>query len=335
MAVIEEAKESLERMQDFDAATLVQEAKLGSIKNFARVVDPANRLIQLYRRLSERALEDLSEAKLTEVRNRANADFNQFKQILDFDPDRTSADRDNLVNQVVQAYGPTFDTLHALVAYSLHRSADFQRLDSEARATLQGVSDKAKEITDDLERTKKQAAGILEEVRKTAAESGVSQQAFYFKDTAESHDKDAETWRKRVIELAWVTGAFSVASLFLHRIPGIAPKDGYEAAQIAISKVLIFGVLSFLLYLAARNFLSHKHNAVVNRHRQQALLTYQALVNAAADSANRDIVLTHASACIFGPQSSGYAGDGGQSAPSAKSVVELMGASIAKGAKVS
>lgn len=335
MAVIDEARTSLERMQSFEAATLVQESTLGSAKNFARAVDPANRLIQLYQRLSVRALEDLSEAKLTEVRNRANSDFNQFKQILEFDPDRTSADRDNLVNQVVQAYGPTFDILHPLVAYSLHRSADFQRLDAEARATLQGVSDRANQITGELESTKKQAASILEEVRKTAAESGVSQQAIYFKDAAEAHDKDAEAWRRRVIQLAWATGLFSFASLFLHRIPGIAPKDGYEAAQIAISKVLIFGVLSFLLYLASRNFLSHKHNAIVNRHRHQALLTYQALVNAAADTANRDIVLTHASACIFGPQPSGYTGDGSQSAPSARSVVELMGASIAKGAKVS
>lgn len=333
MASLEETRASLERMQQFDAATLVQEAKLGTAKNFARAVDPANRLIQLYKRLSERALEDLSESKLEEVRKRADSDFNQFKQILEFDPDRTSAERDSLVQRVVEAYGPCFDTLHPLVAYSLHRSADFQRLDSEARATMQSVSDRAASITEELEATRAQASSILEEVRKTAAESGVSQQAVYFKDSAESHDREAEEWRGRVAHLAWATGIFSFASLLLHRVPWIAPRDGYEAAQIAISKILIFGVLSFLLYLASRNFLSHKHNAIVNRHRQQALLTYQALVNAAADDANRDIVLTHASACIFGPQPSGYTGDGSQGAPSAKSVVELMGATIAKGAK--
>lgn len=333
MSVVDEAKLSLERMQTFDAATLVQESKLGSAKNFARAVEPADRLVQLYRRLSERALEDLSERKLSEVKSRANSDYQQFTQILEFDPDRTSADRDSLIAQVVEAYGPTFDALHPLIAYSLHRSADFQRLDSEARSTLQGVSDRASQITAELESTKKRAASILEEVRKTAAESGVSQQAVYFKETAESHDMEAESWRARVVKLAWATGVFSFGSLFLHQIPWLKPESGYEAAQIAVSKTLIFGVLSFVLYLASRNFLSHKHNAIVNRHRQQALLTYQALVNAAADSANRDIVLTHASSCIFGPQPSGYAGDGSQGAPSAKSVVELMGSSIAKGGK--
>lgn len=331
MTPIDETRNSLQRMQDFDAAELVQEAKLGGVKNFARVVDPANRLIQLYRRLSERALEDLSDTKLAEVRNRANADFNQLKQILDFDPDRTSAERDNLINAVIGAYGPTFDVLHPIVAYSLHRSADFQRLDSDARATLQGISDRASVVAQELEKTKQEAAGILLEVRKTAAESGVSQQAIYFKDSAEAHDQDAETWRQRVSTLAWTTGIFSFLSIFLHRIPWIRPESGYDAAQIAISKFLIFGVLSFVLYLTARNFLSHKHNAIVNRHRHHALLTYQALVNAAADSANRDIVLTHAAACIFSPQHSGYSAEGSQSAPSAKSVVELMGSSIAKG----
>lgn len=333
MGLIDEARESLQRMQEFDEATLVQEEKLGSAKNFSRAIEPAKRLIELYKRLSVTALDDLSDGKLAEVRNKANADFNLLKQILDFDPDRTKAERDNLVNAITQAYGPTFDSIHALVAYSLHRSADFQRLDADARATLQSVNDRASKITEELERTKQEAAGILDEVRQTAAESGVSQQAMYFKEAADSHDEDAETWRGRVIKLAWATGLFSFASLFFHHIPWIAPKSAFEAAQIAVSKVLIFGVLSFLLYLAARNFLSHKHNAIVNRHRQQALLTYQALVNAAAESTNRDIVLSHAAACIFGPQPSGYASEAAQTSPSAKSVVELMGSSILKSAK--
>lgn len=334
MPPLDETTASLLRMQDFDPATLVQESKLG-VKNFSKVVEPATRLVQLYKRLSERALEDLSDNRLNEVRNRANSDYNQFKQILEFDPDRTTADRDSLVLSVAQAYGPTFDVLHPLVAYSLHRSADFQRLDSEARATLQSVTDRASAITKELEDTKRQAGDILSEVRKTAAESGVTQQAIYFKEAAESHDTAAETWRQRVIYLAWGAGIFSFLSLFIHKIPFLTPTTTYEAFQIAISKFLIFGVLSFVLYLAARNFLSHQHNAIVNRHRHQALLTYQALVDAAADSANRDIVLSHAAACIFGPQPSGYSSDGGGGAPSAKSVVELMGAGIAKAGKVS
>ena len=187
-------------------------------------------------------------------------------------------------------------------------------------------------MTAELEQSKEHAKSILNEVRKTAAESGVTQQAIYFKESAESHDAQAEVWRTRLTRFAWAAGVFAFLSLFLHLIPFLAPKTAYDTVQIGVSKILIFGVLSFLLYLAARNFMSHKHNGVVNRHRHQALLTYQALVAAAADTANRDIVLTHAAACIFGAQPTGYSDEGRQGAPTAKSVVELMGSNIARGA---
>ena len=331
MSLVDETTTSLRRMQLFDASTLVQEAKLGSAKNFKKVVTPATRLVDLYKRLTEHALQDFPEQKLEQVRARADSDFQLFEQVLLFDPDRTSAERDALVASVTSAYGPCFEILHPLVAYSLHRAADFQALDSQARATFRAITDQATALTNDLEGRKTEAVEILAAVRKTAAESGVTQQAIYFKESADAHDSESETWRGRVTNLAWVAGIFAFLSLFLHRIPLLAPQTAYDTVQIGVSKILIFGVLSFLLYLSARNFMSHKHNAVVNRHRHQALLTYQALVAAAADTANRDIVHSHAAACIFGSQPTGYSDEARQSAPSAKSVVELMGSSIARG----
>lgn len=101
-------------------------------------------------------------------------------------------------------------------------------------------------------------------------------------------------------------GTYAIASLFLHEIPGLQTTDAYRTAQIAVSKVLIFGVIAYMLLLCARNFLSHKHNEVVNRHRQNALATFTALAEATSDAASSDIVLSHAAACIFSPQDSGY-----------------------------
>jgi hypothetical protein len=84
---------------------------------------------------------------------------------------------------------------------------------------------------------------------------------------------------------------------------------------LGLSKILIFAVLAYMLLLCARNFLSHKHNAIVNKHRQNALLTFNALVAAAGTEERRDVILTYAAACIFSPQDTGYtkAGAGPQS----------------------
>ncbi len=94
--------------------------------------------------------------------------------------------------------------------------------------------------------------------------------------------------------------------------------------QIVASKVLIFAVLGYMLLLSARNFLSHKHNSVTNKHRQNSLATFKALVDAGGTQEARDVVLKYAAASVFTPQETGYANTtSGGSSPSASTVVEL------------
>ena len=94
--------------------------------------------------------------------------------------------------------------------------------------------------------------------------------------------------------------------------------------QLISSKFLIFAVLGYLLLMAARNYTTHKHNSVVNRHRQNALLTYRALVEASAGKGTEDIILAHAASCIFSPQETGFSHGKGDSSSGSKSVLELM-----------
>jgi hypothetical protein len=56
-----------------------------------------------------------------------------------------------------------------------------------------------------------------------------------------------------------------------------------------------------------KNYTAHRHNTVLNKHRQNSLATYKALVDAAGDQANRDIVLTTTAESIFGAQATGFA----------------------------
>ena len=85
-----------------------------------------------------------------------------------------------------------------------------------------------------------------------------------------------------------------------------------------------------MLILSAKNFLSHQHNAIVNKHRQNALMTFNALVTAGISKESKDIVLMHAAACIFAPQETGYAkSEGGASA--SKTLVEMMPKTLKSG----
>lgn len=327
---IEQVQASLERMQQFDVETLIREKDLGAAKNFQGAVAPATRLVELYRRLTAKALQDFPEDQLRNLQNRADSDYQLLDEVLKFDADRTTAERDRLIGQIDQAYSGSFSVLASLIAYSLHRSADFQQLDADARAALRRITDQTKTELGELNAAKSAAAEILNDVRKLAAEGGVAQQAHYFKESADTHEDEATVWRSLTYKLAGVTGAFAVLSIFLHRWSWIAPRNSFESVQLVLSKILIFAVLSFLLFLAARSFTAHKHNAIVNRHRQQALQTFKALVVAAGEQSNRDIILTHAAACIFSPQPTGYGHEGNAGAPNSKSVVELIGSGATK-----
>jgi hypothetical protein len=330
--IYNEARDSLGKVQTFDVTSLEREAELGKALNFKDAVDPAKELVKLFNRLSLNALEDFPDQYLKQVTSQANNIRKIFDNIIQFNPEQSDPGnaKRSLVQQVRDSYQGVFEQLHPLISYSLHKSADFSRLDAEARATIKGIEDKSEDLAKRLEGYALDGAAVLAEIRKVAAEEGVTQQAIYFKQEYESHIKSAEDWRVKTIRIAWFLGIFAFLSIFLHKIPGLNPVTTYDTVQLAISKVLIFFVIAYVLFLSARNFMSHTHNAVVNRHRQNALMTHKALVEASQGTGVRDAVLLQAAACIFSPQTTGYVdskseGEGG----SQKSVVEIMSKSAA------
>lgn len=240
-SIRQETEESLVRMQHFDVETLPRERELGSEVNFAELVKPAQRLVDLYKRLSVTALDDLSQKGLQQVQERANTDYSLLKQALEFklaSQSNPQSTRDSIIQQVISAYEPSFQVLHPYIAYSLHRSADFQRLDSEARATMQLISDRAFKIEEQLLEHEKEAQRVLSEIRNVAAEEGVTQQASHFRAEADRHETESEVWRSRTMKLAIGLAAYAAVSIFIHKLPLLTPNSPYDTVQLAVSKVL-------------------------------------------------------------------------------------------------
>lgn len=334
-AQLDRARNSLERIQTFDVNTLPREKDLGAHLHFQEAVAPAARLISLFRQFPIQFLGELPPTQLNVLQQQSDALFNIFNEILKFDPSQTPdsyAQRNQLVANLTGLYQPYFDVLFPLISYGASRLRDFAALEREARAAVQSAADSAAQLTKDLEQKQQDAERILDEVRRVAAEQGVSQQAIYFQQESGTHDGDAEHWRKRTVHLAIALGIYAAVSVMFHKLPFLEPKTTYDAFQLGLSKLLIFAVIAYMLLLSARNFLAHKHNAIVNRHRQNALLTFNALVDAAKAEDRKDIVLTYAAACIFSPQETGYtkAGSGQPEMPA--SIIQALPKAAAAGA---
>ena len=277
---------------------------------FTPAVGPAARLVELYRRIPLKVLDDLPPPYLDQVRQSADQAIAYFQQILSFDVSSASnfgQQRQQLVQQIVAHYDATWPTLQPFVSYGAARTADLGRLEKDGRDAISAIRTETASILEQLKQDAAAGRSLLDEVRKVAAEQGVSQQAIYFQQEAVRHETAATKWRTATIWIAIGVGAYAVAAMFAHHIPWLDPKDASESAQIITGKVLVFAVLAYMLLLSARNFLAHVHNGIVNRHRQNALLTFTAMTGAGGSPAARDIVLGYAAACIYAPQETGYA----------------------------
>lgn len=321
-----DCEKALARIQSFDHTSLGRAEDLGRQMNFAEAVLPAEQIIAVYKRIPMSALSDFTDSQLTTILDQANADFNIFNQILEFSA--TSSDaattRASILESIKTRRDQAFNRLWQFIAYGVARITDTKLLETQARSTIQGIEDQATKLTEQLAQSKSEAENILTAIRSVASEQGVSQQAIYFKVEAQEQEDLAKSWLKYTFCFAAALGVFAIFSLFFHKFEWIKPSSSAEALQLIMSKILIFTTLGYILIMAARNYTTHKHNAVVNRHRQNALLTYRTLVTAGENSGTQDIVLAHAAACIFSPQETGFAPGKGETGAGSKSVLELL-----------
>lgn len=320
---LEETIQLIEQIHELDAQQVARSETLGRSFELTGAVPMISKSIDLLRKIPASALPDLGESQIIQIKAACEQIISIFGRLMSFNPadlPNSAQERQALVDGSVNTYNSIFSTIFPIVAYLTSRLIDpseATRMAENALADLQKISEKGTAIIAAVE---SEAGRVLNEVRRTAAESGVSQQAFYFGDEAAAQSLLSGKWQTYTNWTAIGLGAFALASLALSVL--WSPENPYQTAQIALSKVLIFSTIAFMLFLSSRTLLAHRHNEVVNKHRQNALLTFNALVEASGDQQTREVVLTHASACIFAPQETGFSKQNSNPPPS--SILEVL-----------
>ena len=234
---------------------------------------------------------------------------------------RASIERmDALVNefqQKMESKGKEMVKMSAEIGEDLRKKAD-ERL-QEFRTH---VDSQAQEVREHMRRAANLGDSVLPDLEKKVEglRSGVTNmsvggQADYFRQESEKHTKSSVWWGIGALAFAMLLVLYA---LFGEKwIPvNLTGTDDlarhYALAQAVISRILVFAVLGYALFFCVKNYTAHRHNAIVNRHRQNALMTYRALVEANDTPENADIVLGQAARCIFAPQDSGYARSGSE-----------------------
>lgn len=268
-----------------------------------------DQVLRLFQMLADSNLDNVPSEVLTALKSQADDALAHFENIQTFDVEATSSPgqaRDQLIQAIAQRYNGYYSQIAPVVAYSVRKGTDFEQLEKKAREALHEVEGLKTEMQGTVGGIMTEAKATLDEVRKVAAEAGVKQHAVYFKDEADRHAAARKTWLKVTVILGamlLVAGVGTVAFYMFNR----ETLGTGQAIQLGVAKLILFGALYFAVVWASRIYRAESHNFVVNRHRQNALGTFEAFAKAAGDDQTKNAVLLQATQCIFQHQVSGFA----------------------------
>jgi hypothetical protein len=315
MATFEQEQQSRETLQqvlgglsDFTASELAR-TDLPSDLSFQLGVVYFDRIIRLFKGLRDSDLADIPYNTLQNLNVNATAAFTLLQEIREFSVTKYQnnpiAQRDAIMNRARDQYDGWFQVVAPVVAFTVRKGVDFERLENQAKQLLERIEQIASNCDRKLNSAVKESEEALAQVRAVAQEAGVSQHAIHFKNEAELNEKSAKPWLKTTTGLAIVTVLLGLGLIieYIFRIPNLTPS---QSLQMAIPKLFVFSVLLSATVWCGRTYRAYRHNAVVNRHRRNALATFQTFAEAAGDKATKDAVLLQATQCIFSQQPTGY-----------------------------
>jgi hypothetical protein len=309
---IEEARAKMsEVLEWFKQCNLegLRREELGEKLSFDLAMPSIERAVTLYRKLLDCNLSELPVVTMNQIATTGKTTIEILGKIGSFDPEKAQnpfPERTTLIDQIRDRWEQDFPAVAPVLAYATKSSADFQRLEREARGTLSELVESKRQFNKETDEILVNMNSALGEVQDAAKKAGVAQHATHFSEEAN---------QARLIALVWlgtsvVLGLITIGYVIWHVEPilsRLADPTPMQLVQAAIPRLLIVFVLSFGMIWSAKNFTSTAHNYVVNRHRKNALASFQTFVEGASKPEVKDAVLMQATHAIFTPQDSGFA----------------------------
>lgn len=166
----------------------------------------------------------------------------------------------------------------------------------------------------------KQVEDIIGAARLKAGATAVAVFSSTFRTEAGHHEKSAENWLKATGASVVVLLIAAVLSGFL----GESLKDPGAIFSFTTSKVVALLALFTATIWCGRMYKGAKHQAAVNRHRANALDTFQAFVAAASDEPTKNAVLLETTRSIFAISPSGFLESTEPAADQGTKVLEIV-----------
>jgi len=332
--VLGEIRTALDEISSLDLdSDLIRSGPLGlelSFENSRHILQAMLNLVRLARGLS---LELVPFGLLANVQARLSecrGIINEMKSFSSAKAANAAATR----NQIQQRIEGTFDSLYQATLPILLSNAlvgtTQEDLKGQAKETIRDLETIRTDAKQKLDDALNEAQATLAKQKDAAAETGATRHASLFSDESKSHAEQATKWLRALYGILSLTFVAALGLLFIQFpqidtiVENVTGKSvTIDHVQFTISKIMLIVVCFYALSIASRNYKAHRHNSVVNKHRQNALQTFETFVKAASDVQTKNAVLLEAARTIYGSQSTGYLTKGGES-DSPSRIIEIF-----------
>jgi len=319
---LNQVNERLEKILSYSIEELIREEELGTQFSFKEIEDIIVKIIDLFKRVKEVNLQEVPYSLLNSFNGQINQAITYFDQAKTFDPklNNASATRTGIINNIQNKYDNYYTHSVPILSIGLLNSNDLSVERSKLNQLIAELENQRKEAKEESEKKLKELNDILESAKSAATQVGVSKHSSVFKTESEFHETESKKWLKYTtrILIGIVVAAIGLAFL------GMLFTDNTEIVQFTITKVVVLTALFYGLSITNRNYKAHKHNAIMNKHRQNALSTFETFSSAAsADDQTKNAVLLETTHSIFSNQRTGYLKTEGENDSNSK-IVEII-----------
>ena len=235
------------------------------------------------------------------------------RAIWDINPSTSKEAHTEVLQQIFRFSDEVKRQLGQVVTYL--KSKKSEQLETQVNTTVAEAVEELKAEADLLQKHREEAeqneatrqkefAELKNKIEDKLAKETVSKHKAIFAKQAEEHLQASQRWLLATSGLIVVFGAVFYW-LFEALRPGATELIG--VFQNVFTKGFLLTLIYFVLNRFGKNYTAHKHLEIVNRHRQNALDTFDTFVESAGENREtRDAVLLAATNAIFDANQSGY-----------------------------
>lgn len=317
---------TLASITSLDLESLARREDLGTDFCFDDVLPDLRREVDLFRDLHNTNTDRFPITRLNELVSQADTMLNLVRDIKAFsikgqpEPEKR---RESLCTRIRSQYQHFFNEVYPYLSPAVLLKHELDVMKADTAKALSATQDRHLTRLQEMET---QASQAMEAIRKVSAQTGLSAHATRFRDQATIHRKAAAGWLVTAVligvltlvgagwNLWWVEKNRQQDALVAAAQRATSAQTQQKepeqligpAIEHSVARLLMLSVLSVGLVMTIKNYRAHRHNAVVNEHRQNALSTFETFVNATQDPQTRNAVLLRATESIFVPVATGY-----------------------------